>query len=168
MPAAFFHTFLLFFPWPMKIRYSLLLNDFFVYCQSPFTRMLTHEGKDSLWFVHCCLPNFEKIPSNLEDAQYSFVERTHRGKNLLFSVIQKAKGAYYKVRNSMQHDIIPKVCNYPARRLDKTSWEASHIDVSFLCKGSQNYYLKYISCWAVKVQIYKLGFFYFFLKKKNW
>ena len=28
---------------------------------------------------------------------------------LLFSGIQKAKGAYYKVRNAIQHDINPKV-----------------------------------------------------------
>lgn len=87
-------------------------------------------------------------------------------KNSLFSGIQETKWAYYKVGNGMQHDIIPRYWNYVAKRLDKASWDASHRDVSFLYQGSWNSYLKYISCWAMKAQICKLGFFYFFLKKK--
>lgn len=39
--------------------------------------------------------------------------------------------------------------------------------VCLFCQASWNYYLKYISCWAVKVQIYKPGFFYL-CPEKNW
>lgn len=166
MPEAFFHHFLLYFLHLMKMKYYLLLNYFFVYGQSPFNRILTPWGQRLLYglFIAQSLVSKEFLHTWKMFNKGLFKELT--GERTHYSQDSRKQNELPTTLEMVCNDIIPRFWNYLAKRLDKASHDTSHWDVSFLCQGSQNSYLKHISCWAMKIQIYKLGFFYFFLQKK--
>lgn len=48
----------------------------------------------------------------------------------------ESKGASYKVRNSVQHDVILRLLEL-SKRLDLASWDTSHTVINFPCQASR-------------------------------